>query len=715
MRSQQPSARRGDQNGGTPPLRLVFLALLVVLGWWWAVVREPEPAEEVASGSGTAMQEEEPLASTRLRAPDRPAEMEDARTPARPEDQRPRRPGARGPRLRGRVVDDEGEPVAGCEVRAALAGLAGLGTAGKTAPVRDGAFVIEGLAPGSWTVRAVCGAQETALHMVTLGTEDVFLELRFVRSARLTGRVLDIDDHPLPGARVQVSSLAATGPSFGSGRQTSVVTDARGEFVFADLPPGPQSVLAAADGRAPSESVSVRVDPGGAEEGLVLRLRRAGSLTGEALDAAGEPIANAQVVLTSPALPGVTAKDTDASGGFAFEGLPAGRYFLTAVRRDSIVLNTLLARKTVDLPPGEALHVVLVPEPERILVHGLVRCAGQPLPDAKVRIIGTEGVPALAATDAAGRFELGLARSGPVTVSVTLSSGSTTDFKRTLRDAEEATLVLDLAGGVLVADVRDSEGAAVDRASISLAPAGEAAGEEPGRSKASARTDAEGRARIEGLAPGSYFLRVGEFRAGPNPFAPREETIEIGPDATVTARIVLEPGARISGTVRDLAGTPVPGAEVVVVCGRFARPAKTRVDGSFRLDQLPSGTVRVTARAGERSAPWEQLRLDPADDVEIVLTLGPATRVAVEVVERDGTSSEAMVSVLDPEGHFLAWRHRIGTGSGAWPAYQGVWPAGEYELCVESADEPPSFPAERRPLRLVGQAEEHVTVVVGGR
>lgn len=127
----------------------------------------------------------------------------------------------------------------------------------------DGRFELEGLPAGSWSVAARAQGHHEAHATVGVGRATPELRLVLERGGELRGVVLDPQGAPVEGA------------SLWAGRD--VHTDDQGRFVLTS--DSPSMVLwAEKEGFAVSESLEVHVAPGGRVEGLVLRLRPAGSL-----------------------------------------------------------------------------------------------------------------------------------------------------------------------------------------------------------------------------------------------------------------------------------------------------------------------------------------------------------------------------------------------------------------------------------------------------
>ncbi|MBK7877827.1 MAG: carboxypeptidase regulatory-like domain-containing protein [Planctomycetes bacterium] len=165
--------------------------------------------------------------------------------------------------------------------------------------------------------------------------------------------------------------------------------------------------------------------------------------------------------------------------------------------------------------------------------------------------------------------------------------------------------------------VLDGQGAPVPGARVWAAPGGNGFAPMPldlepdGRPRGSTKiqqteTDAQGGYRFEGIEKGSLRLAV---RA--HGFAPRSEerwTATGEPDQALPD-LVLVPGAVITGHVRDRAGAPVVGAELLAslsasssgrnlaIPGRGIPLATSGADGAFRIDELAVGPFRLIVDA----------------------------------------------------------------------------------------------------------------------
>nr|WP_290665206.1 carboxypeptidase-like regulatory domain-containing protein [Ardenticatena sp.] len=140
-----------------------------------------------------------------------------------------------------------------------------------------------------------------------------------------------------------------------------------------------------------------------------------------------------------------------------------------------------------------------------------------------------------------------------------------------------------------------------------------------------ARTDEQGAFTIERVPAGAYTLQV---RPGPKSnYAPAfyDGIIEVGFGETIDdISMVVDDGARISGTVLFDDGTPVKRVMVVAVETRLGvvRHTRVREDGTYTLERLPDGTYLVFITAASRRARgvlFYENTPSPADAIPIIV------------------------------------------------------------------------------------------------
>jgi RNA polymerase sigma factor (sigma-70 family) len=129
------------------------------------------------------------------------------------------------------------------------------------------------------------------------------------------------------------------------------------------------------------------------------------------------------------------------------------------------------------------------------------------------------------------------------------------------------------------------------------------------------RTDAEGRFRIEGLESGAYkVLCTGTYRTqDPGDAHPYEVSLQFAGNESIQ-RCRVEPegqvadvdfraivGTTVAGVVRDMAGAPVPGADVTINPKGAWLQTETRDDGTFKAGGCPpTKELRVCATKGNK-------------------------------------------------------------------------------------------------------------------
>jgi protocatechuate 3,4-dioxygenase beta subunit len=230
---------------------------------------------------------------------------------------------ARQASIEGRVVDAAtGRPVPSFEARARIdpedprgRGRDRHGRAEATARDPDGRFRIDGLLPGTYIVEVVARGYRTARHdglEVLPSTAQVSFDLE--RGLSLEGTVVDADDNrPVVGATVEAFGLPA------------VATDPDGRFRLEGL--GEEINLQVDHPLYLNERLT-EIDPE-TSGGLLVRLRRGGSLEGSVYDGDGAPLPGA--VVRSENWPGQRETFADAAGRYRLDGLPPGERLIAKV------------------------------------------------------------------------------------------------------------------------------------------------------------------------------------------------------------------------------------------------------------------------------------------------------------------------------------------------------------------------------------------------
>jgi RNA polymerase sigma-70 factor (ECF subfamily) len=282
--------------GGALVLKKIAVAAAVVLlvaGGYVAATaaRHASPAVAPRTGADSAAASEPPRTRATAPAP------ETAAAPAPP--------AADGPRIRGRVVDAGGAPVAGATV-VAVPSFTGLVSrpAGRATSARagaDGSFdvAVDDVTP---SFRVAADAPRHAPAVLDDVRPGDAVTLALGAGASLTGRVRDLANAPVAGARVRWTASLGTGAAL----VRSATSDADGSYRIDDLPPG-RARFPVADFTASDFSVVAEAEgfarlvvhpPGGDRFPPVLDLwmGHGATVTGVVVDGeTGAPIAGARV------------------------------------------------------------------------------------------------------------------------------------------------------------------------------------------------------------------------------------------------------------------------------------------------------------------------------------------------------------------------------------------------------------------------------------
>lgn len=183
----------------------------------------------------------------------------------------------------------------------------------------------------------------------------------------ITGIVVDaVTGQPLGEATVSLGRTTTLGVSF-----PRMVTDAKGRFVYANLPPSGDYYLGARKSgyeytrygwTAPGQSLAINdiariaVGPGQLVEGIKIPLWRLPSISGRVVDERGEPVVGTAVrafstaiIAGHPQLVGSSVTTTDDRGWYSIPDLVPGKYAVAVLSVQSTVLAS-----TTEAAPARA-------------------------------------------------------------------------------------------------------------------------------------------------------------------------------------------------------------------------------------------------------------------------------------------------------------------------------------------------------------------------
>jgi hypothetical protein len=416
-------------------------------------------------------------------------------------------------------------------------------------------------------------------------------------------------------------------------------SDERGSFRVDGLAPGNYQLRAQALGHASTVLRSVKV-PSAAP--VTVALQVAGVIEGFVVDAQGHPASGAEVQVSGRTPQVVT---TGEGGGFSVE-VEAGSHTVSARRGDEA--GSLEGRLTV--AAGKTVRDVRVRLGQGSALEGRVvaRATGAPVAGASVDVSphGDSGDSGRAVTDEAGRFSVkGLA---PGSYDLAVSAPGFSSLMRrglTVTSGERFPLELQLQGtGAVEGQVKDGAGQPVAGVQV---VGGNRWGGGLGSTPAEARTDAQGRYRLEGLATGRLYLTARREGATLGVSQP----VEVTEDATAQVDFTLEETGTVDGVVRATTGS-LPAEPLLVSAfsqssGRFGPGdiARTELDasGHFRMT-LPPGTYRMSVTPVGRRA------FVVSNPQTVRVEAGKTVRAELSWVEDSREKNEVRGLVLEPDG-----------------------------------------------------------------
>ncbi len=594
-----------------------------------------------------------------------------------------------GAELRGRVVDDTGNAVPKFTIEATPAStnpdwteiadsLRGKMLGG------DGHFVVPALRAGNWRITAH-GNGASVSREALVPASDAAFEIMLPRPASVSGVVLDPEARPVRGARVSYS-LASSSGSPDEVLATSKPTGIDGRFAFEMVSSGPAVLIARQSDWAPSEVVRVDLAPGGSRSDVVVILRPSGRVTGEILGVDGRPDPMRSVYMHGIRYTdGLSVYDeSDASGLFAFDGLPAGEYWLqtqaSLVERENVrgadgqsdwqALQNFTRRASATVVAGETTHVVLGERPRApVRVFGRVTQNGRAVEGINVSATRSDAKGGMRDTKTArtgvdGRYELALNEPGNYWFQVSRQSrGTSCQRQEAIPEQEQVAVDFELPDGRIAGRVLSPEGDPLPELQVQLS-CKSATAMTPGVLRSQfghATTDADGRFAFEYLLPGTYSVRAGERLYWSNDQAPRygpasADELVLAEHATIdNLELKLELAATLEVETVGPTGDPVAGAEVFTFEESGARVddvsgVVTDAAGHKRVGGLPSRALLVFVRKGSLASSISgPVRVRAGESRQIKIDLRAATLLDI-VLTRGDEATNAPVCVRDEHG-----------------------------------------------------------------
>jgi len=541
--------------------------------------------------------------------------------------------------LEGFVEQADGKPAAGASVSAFGADEAVVGETGA-----GGGFSLD-VPPGSYQLSARKGDKTGASPgrlVVAAGMTLKDLRIRLGSPTSLAGMVRRKDSgQPVADAAITLS------PHGDRGDIAQASSGADGHFEVNGLAPGAYDVTVRARGFKALSRRGITVLEGQRFE-LLAELEANGRIEGTVVDGEKKPLAGVQVTPQRKwgAMEGALATVTDATGAFVLDDMPPGDVYVAAWRVGSEV-NT---REHVKVEPGQTARVRLQLSEEG-LFEGTVRKAGGGVPPRPVTVfVQRVGAPAYegreipASADGTWSARVGAGRYKLIAWMTDVPAQSEHQQKIVeLKAGQSQRVELEVyeAKKPIVVTVLEPNGAPSVRATVMAS--------EAGRSNILSEqlTDESGRATLVVDGLGSDSLHLWATNGG------RRGDLLSVPSTRTAVTLQLEPGARLTGSVRSAGGRAVNGFKLMVTALRsededFLTQQELEFTGDrFFVEDVFAARVAIIATLPDGRAGKAEATLTPGGTarMEVVVEAGSSLTGRLLDAKTDMPLSQAYVDV----------------------------------------------------------------------
>ena len=528
----------------------------------------------------------------------------------------------RGATISGRVIDvDTGQPIANVGIKADNGYNDGPNSRAETDA--DGRYVLQGLAPGTYRIRARADRRGYIqefyddnldwddANLVTINGADPVevIDFGLKRGAAISGRVIDAATG-LPIANMELKAGPIDGDHLSWAR-----TRSNGNYTLRGLPAGLIEVSVHGQEYI-NQRTNIRISEAGLVRGANFELTRGAIISGRVTDVdSGLPIANVDIEADNSNEDGPNAwAETDADGRYILQGVAPGTYRIRA-RADRQGYIREFYGDNLDWDDAD-LVTVTGTELLEVIDFGLKRGAaiagkvidaetGLPIINIELNAGLVDGNHlSWTRTDSNGNYILKGLPAGFIEVSV--HGQEYINQRRNIR-LSEAGLVrganFDLTRGATISGRVTDVDTGLPIANVDI-EADNRNGDGP---NAWADTDADGRYILQGVAPGTYRIRTradwqGYIREFYSDKLDRDDADLVtitGTDLLEVIDFGLRRGAAISGRLIDAeTGLPIANMELNAgqVDGGHVSWARTDSGGNYILRGLPDGLIEVSVQ-----------------------------------------------------------------------------------------------------------------------
>ncbi len=444
----------------------------------------------------------------------------------------------------------------------------------------------------------------------------------------VTGRVIDGNNKPVPGASVTVLQYFVG------------TTDTTGAFTLSHVPtdaPSAGGVLSAAvvatipGGGIESGNSAAIVPTAGSTTNLgVIQLGASSGVVNGAISySTGKPVPGAQVSVSDNGT-NLTAI-AGASGSYTFTNLPGGTVLVSVLDP----ATNLRGQASGSLPANSTTPLTLnMTLSSYGAVAGSVMTATGTPAGSGITVALSGSINLTATTGPLGAFSFPFVPLGAFVVTASDSSGDTgtsSGFIATTNETITSNITF-LGSGTVSGTVTDTSNNPAANATVTLLNSGSVP------QKLTAQTDSSGHYSLAGVYVGSFA--VSASLAATNNLGGTTMASLSTPGQTLTVNITLSTSGSAAGIVVHADGkTPATGVSVMAKNSAFS--TTTDANGKYQLNFLPAGNVTLLAA-------------DPSDDDQgsvvvpvAINTVNPAPQLVLNGV---GTVT---VTVLDASGNVV--------------------------------------------------------------
>lgn len=471
-------------------------------------------------------------------------------------------------------------------------------------PSTDGRRLRFALSSGAWDVAVLVpgNAPAFALEVHAIGGSLALEPTTLVPAGRVKARILDARSGKPPDRWEAYVARVGADPETEEARffEKRPISGGATALDFASLPVGGWELKIASPGRSePRKSASIPTAGALADLGDVY-VTDFGKLRVELVFPDEIPLGSFEIKLSQSQFQfghpeielGSRTVTPKADTVVEFAAVEPGNVEIECINAE---LHSLRSARAV-IEPNRIAEARIVMHP--VTLHGRVRHGEETVAGAAVSSPPGRmalGEPKAVMSDELGVYELRVWGGEDTLVLSTLPPDQTTSFVEFVSvDPESVDFEHDvlLPAAEIRGVVRDAEtGAVLEGATVDFSTA--LADKEPSDDSTSFEremtTDRDGRFRLSGLTADQVDVGVSHEGYAPAQFPSVRPTPE-GTDLDVR----LEKGVRLSGSVIDEAGVPVPGAtvglDVVPQDGIFARTATTSAEGHYEFTGVGTGT-----------------------------------------------------------------------------------------------------------------------------